>query len=191
MSNSKKVLAQVISSKVVYRGPVFHVTTDYVREPGGITARRDVVRHTGSVVIMPVRRRRGRLEVLLVRQYRHAARRALWELAAGRIDAGESEPAAARRELAEETGLAARRWKRVLFFYPSPGFLDETMAIYLAQGLRHGDAQPEEDEVIEQRFWPLAEAVEMVMRGRIRDGKTIAGLLWLVQKKTGSRSDLR
>lgn len=178
------VRARVVSSRSAYRGPVFHVTTDYVREPGGITARRDVVRHTGSVVIMPVRRRSGKTEVLLVRQYRHAAQQYLWELAAGRIDAGESEPAAARRELAEETGLKARRWTRVLRFYPSPGFLDETMALYLAEGLTHGQAKPEDDEVIEQRFWPLRRAVAMAMRGRIRDGKTIAGLLWLAQKKT-------
>jgi ADP-ribose pyrophosphatase len=187
MANSKKASshpAWVVSSKVVYRGPVFHVTTDYVREPGGITARRDVVRHTGSVVIMPVRRRRGKAEVLLVRQYRHAAQQHLWEFAAGRIDTGESERAAARRELAEETGLQARSWTRVLRFYPSPGFLDETMALYLAEGLTHGEARPEDDEVIEQRFWPLDRAVAMVMRGRIRDGKTIAGLLWLAQKKT-------
>jgi ADP-ribose pyrophosphatase len=174
-----KLPVRVLTSRVVYRGPVFYVTSDQVEE-SGVRVRRDIVRHPGSVVIMAVDQARGP-RVLLARQYRYAAGEALWELPAGRIDEGESELAAAKRELLEETGFSARQWKRVLYFYSSPGFLDETMAIYLARGLQPGVAQPEADEVIAKRFFPLSAALRLIARGKLRDGKTIAGLLWLEQ----------
>lgn len=183
----KRLKARVLFSKVVYRGPVFHVTSDQVQEPSGIRARRDVVRHPGSIVILAVDERGKQPRVLLERQYRHAAGGFTWELPAGSMDPGESELAAARRELLEETGYRARRWQRALKFFSSPGFLAETMTVYLARGLRSGPAQPEEDEAIRVRFFPLPAAVEMVLRHRIRDGKTIAGLLWLAQKLAPGR----
>jgi len=178
-SSHAKTKARVLSSVEVYRGPAFWVTTDQVLEPGGLRGRRDIVRHTGSVVIMAVDETRSEPRVLLVRQYRHAAQQYLWELCAGRIDHGESELAGAKRELLEETGYTASRWKRILRFYASPGFVAETMSIYLARGLRPGIAQPEEDEVIEIKFFPLSTLVRMVMAGRMQDGKTISGVLWL------------
>jgi 8-oxo-dGTP pyrophosphatase MutT (NUDIX family) len=171
--------ARVISSRVVYRGPVFFVTSDRVQEPGSIVVRRDVVRHSGSIVIMAVDDTRSEPRVLLARQYRRPANDYLWELPAGRIDRGESELEGAKRELIEETGYTAAHWRRALFFYSSPGFLDETMAVYFATGLKRGKAQPEEDEVIQKRMFPLSQLVRMVMSGAIRDGKTIAALLWL------------
>jgi ADP-ribose pyrophosphatase len=183
----KPKLAKVVSSRVVYRGPVFYVTTDRVQEPGGIVVRRDVVRHTGSIVIMAVDNSRTEPRVLLARQYRHPANDYLWELPAGRIDAGESDLAGAKRELVEETGYTAAHWQRALFFYASPGFLDETMAIYLATGLKRGKAQPEEDEVIQKRMFPLSQLVRMVMSGAIRDGKTISAVLWLAQSSSRKR----
>jgi ADP-ribose pyrophosphatase len=103
----------------------------------------------------------------------------MWEFPAGRIDEGELPLAAARRELLEETGFTAKQWKKILHFYVSPGFLDETMTIYLARGLRAGQAQPEADEKIAVRFFPLSEARKMAVNGRIRDAKTICGILWL------------
>ncbi|MGO9127473.1 MAG: NUDIX hydrolase [Terriglobales bacterium] len=179
----KKKKARVLSSRVAYRGPAFWVTTDQVLEPSGVRARRDIVHHTGSVVVLAVDDTGREPKVLLLRQYRHAAQQYLWELCAGRIDAGENPLPAAKRELREETGYTAKRWKRIFHFYASPGFVAETMAVYLAGGLRAGEAQPEEDEVIETRFFPLRVAVEMVMRNTIRDAKTISGILWLSQKR--------
>jgi len=173
------VKARVLSSRVAYKGPAFWVTTDMVHEPSGIRARRDIVRHSGSVVILAVDESQGGPRVLLERQYRHAAGRYLLELPAGRIDEGEAELKAAKRELLEETGYTARSWKRVLYFWASPGFVAESMAIYLAQDLTAGAAQPEADEAIELTLVPLSEAVDMVLRGKIHDGKTISGVLWL------------
>ncbi len=180
--SSAKSRARVLSSRITYRGPVFWVTADEIEEPSGVKVHRDVVRHSGSVVILPVDESGSKPRVLLVRQYRHAAQQYLWELCAGRVDQGESELVAAKRELLEETGYSARLWKRILTFYASPGFVAETMAIYLARDLRSGAAQPEEDEVIELKFLPLTEAVEWVMKGVIKDAKTICGVLWLRQK---------
>jgi len=176
-SHSRK--ARVLSSKLAYKGPAFWVTTDRVEEPSGIRARRDVVRHSGSVVILAVDRSQGEPRVLLERQYRHAAGRYLLELPAGRIDEGERELKAAKRELLEETGYTARSWKRVLDFWASPGFVAESMAIFLAQDLVAGAARPEADEAIEFQLVSLKDAVKMVMSGKIHDGKTISGVLWL------------
>lgn len=208
--------ARVLSSRVSYHGPVFTVTTEEVEEPGGVRARRDVVRHSGSIVILAVdkaaerepntrrshrlskssrstRREVGEPRILLERQYRHAAHSMMWELPAGRIDEGEIPLTAAKRELIEETGFRARRWKRILHFYVSPGFLDETMTIYLAEGLEAGDAEPEADERITTQFFSLCEAIQMALNGRIRDAKTISGILWFAQTtgRTVSRKKRR
>src|SRR5271157_5846535 len=171
--------ARLVSSRTVYRGPVFWVTTDHVKEPGGVRVRRDVIHHSGSVVVLAVDDSGPAPHVLLERQYRHAAKDYLWELPAGRIDPGEKALPAARRELLEETGYTAAHWRRILHFYASPGFVAETMSVYLARGLRAGPAQPEADELIQVRMLPLATAIRMVVRGTIRDAKTIASLLWL------------
>jgi ADP-ribose pyrophosphatase len=180
--------ARVISSRVSYRGPVFWVTTDDVLEPTGIRARRDVVRHSGSIVILAVDESSGGSRVLLEKQYRHAAGRFLLELPAGRIDEGENELHAAKRELLEETGYSARSWKRVLHFWASPGFVAESMSIYLARNLKAGAAQPEDDEVIEIKLVPIEKAVSMVLKRTIQDAKTIAGVLWLDQQTRKSQT---
>jgi ADP-ribose pyrophosphatase len=171
--------AKVISSRTVYRGPVFWVTTDEVQEPGGVRARRDIIHHTGSVVILAVDDSGATPRVILERQYRHAANAYLWEIPAGRIDAGEVPLAAAKRELLEETGYTAAHWRNIFTFYASPGCVAETMAVYLATGLRAGKAHPEADEIIQQRMVPLSTAVRMVLRNTIRDAKTICSILWL------------
>jgi len=182
-AGTKLKQARVLSSRISYQGPVFSVTTDQVEEPGGVRARRDVIRHSGSIVVLAVddAARKTEPRILLERQYRHAAQSMMWELPAGRIDDGETALTAAKRELLEETGYSARHWKRILHFYVSPGFLDETMTIYLARGRQAGEARPEADERIATRFFGLSEARRMALHGRIRDAKTICGVLWLAQ----------
>ncbi len=176
---SARPRARVVSSRTVYRGPVFWISTDHVVEPGGIRARRDLVHHSGSVVVLAVDDSGSTPRILLERQYRHAAGDYLWELPAGRIDPGERELHAAQRELLEETGYRADHWRRILHFYASPGFVAETMAVYLATGLRAGKAQPEDDEIIYKKFVSLPAAVKMATGGTIRDAKTISSILWL------------
>lgn len=181
-ATGKQKKVRVVSSKVVYRAPVFQVTSDEVVEPSGVKARRDIIRHPGSVVILALDERKSKPSVLLIKQYRYAANQELWELPAGRIDEGEDALAAAKRELAEETGYSASEWKPALYYYASPGFLDETMSIFAARDLHKGKASPEEDEVITCKLVPLGKAVQWVMSGKIHDGKAIAGVLWAAQK---------
>jgi ADP-ribose diphosphatase len=173
---------QVLSSKVVHTSRVFRVTSDEIVEPSGIRVRREIIRHPGSVVILALDERKAEPSVLLIRQYRYAAASELWELPAGRIDEGEGPLEAAQRELLEETGYSASEWKPALFYYASPGFLDETMSLFAARDLRRGKARPEEDECIASRLVPLSRAVQWVMSGKIQDGKAIAGVLWAAQK---------
>jgi ADP-ribose pyrophosphatase len=183
--NKRNKAARVLSRRLVYRGPVFWVTSERVIEPSGVRVLREVVRHTGSVVILATTEGPREPLVLLERQYRHAADGYLWELPAGRIDKGEKPLPAAQRELLEETGYTAKHWKQILKFYASPGFVAEPMTLFWARGLKPGSAQPEADEVIEQHLVPLSKAVKMVLGGTIRDAKTIAGVLWLALRQRG------
>lgn len=159
------------------------MVSDEVEEPGGVRVRRDVVRHPGSIVVLALDNAdadSGRTPLLLLeRQYRYPANARLWELPAGRIDPGESHLSAAKRELLEETGFTASRWRRALSFYASPGFLDEVMHVFLATGLKRGKAQPEYDERIRVHFLPLRQVIKMCFSGGIRDGKTLASIFWL------------
>jgi ADP-ribose pyrophosphatase len=177
--------AKVLSSKEMYRGPVFWVTSDRVVEPGGIEVRRDIIRHPGSVVVLAVNEVGPEPQILLEVQYRYTVGKKIWELPAGRIDPGETELAGAKRELLEETGFTAKSWRRILKFHASPGFLAETMAVFLARGLKPGIAQPEADEVIDVRFVTLSKALKMVKTGQIGDAKTICGVLWLKEYGLG------
>jgi ADP-ribose diphosphatase len=178
--------AKILKSRMIYEGPVFGVRRDEVIEPPGARATRVVITHPGSVVVLPVLED-GR--VVMIRQYRHAARQYLWELVAGRIDEGESVKEAAARELAEETGYRAKRLTEILDVFPTPGFLEERMHILLAEGLTKGKAQPEEDEKIISRRYAVEELKSMMKRGRLRDGKSIGGILyWLTfVRKRGKR----
>jgi ADP-ribose pyrophosphatase len=170
-----KQKAKLLSSREVFKGRVFSVRHDRVSEPGGIVAERDIVVHPGSVVVLPVF---PDGKILLIRQYRHAANDFLWELVAGRVDKGESPAAAAHRELAEETGYSARRLRKLLEIFPSPGFVSELMWIFAATGLTAGAARPEADERIAAKKVSLAAAERMIRSGALRDAKSIAGILY-------------
>ncbi len=167
--------AKILSSELVLHTRVFDVQREKVIEPSGVEATRDIIVHPGSVVVLPVLPDGG---IVLIRQYRHSVQQYLWELVAGRRDGDESFVSGARRELREETGYTARRMRLLLDLFPSPGFLRENMAIFLATGLKKGEADPEADEKITQTIVSLREAERWVRSGKIRDGKTVAGIMY-------------
>ena len=165
---------KIISSKEVYKCDLFTVTEDHASDGKGYEIRRSIVRHAGSAVMMAVDAKK---RILLVRQYRLPAGMAMWELPAGRLDPGENPLQAAKRELAEETGYRARKWKKLVAFYPSPGYVGEKMTIFLATDLTEGEAEPMDDERIEVRWFSGAEIDRMLRSGKIIDGKTMIGYL--------------
>lgn len=168
---------RILQSKTIYDGKVVKLRVDRVVEPGGVTAVREVVCHAGSVVVLP-RLADGR--VILVRQFRYAAGRHLWELVAGGIERGETPRQAARRELIEETGYRARTLRPLFDFFPSPGILNEKMYLVEANGLTRGEAQPESDEHLELGLFTTAQLRKMLRTKQIKDAKTLAGLSWLL-----------
>jgi ADP-ribose diphosphatase len=174
-------VARVLSTRRVYEGKVLSLDVDEVEEPGGVRATREVVRHRGSVAVLPVHDD-GRL--VLVRQYRYAVDAAVWELPAGRLDPGETAEQGARRELEEEVGLRPGRLEPLSVFYTTPGFCDETMHLFRASGLASVAARPEADERIEAALFTLPEAREMIRRGEIREGKTLVALLLELGRET-------
>jgi ADP-ribose pyrophosphatase len=175
----KDETAKILDSRVVYEGKLFRVLQDHIIEPGGRESHRDVIRHNGSVVILAVNPSKRKKDpwVVIERQYRHAAGQFLWELPAGKLDAGETALAGATRELAEETGYQAKKWSALVEYFASPGFLGESMKVFLAEGLVAGDAHPEADEEIDFRLVKLSELLEMVDKGKIIDGKTLTTVL--------------
>jgi ADP-ribose pyrophosphatase len=175
MPPKKSGPAKILRSQIIYNGKIFGIRRDEVIEPGGVRATREVITHPGSVVVLPVL---PDGKILMIRQYRHATRQFLWELVAGRIDAGENPRKAAARELIEETGYRAKSFKLFLDMFPTPGFLEERMYILLAEGLTPGEAQPEEDEKITSRAYTQKELEQMMQQGKLRDAKSIAGLLY-------------
>jgi ADP-ribose diphosphatase len=162
---------------VVYNGRVFSVEVDTITLRNGREAELAIVRHRPSVVLIPVT---GDGLVVMIRQYRHALKRDIWELPAGNVDDGESAEAAAARECEEEIGQVPTRIDRLGAFYPTPGYCDEEMIFFRVSGLRPPAAdsihKPDDDEDITTRAMPAAEAKEMVARGEIIDLKTAYAL---------------
>jgi ADP-ribose pyrophosphatase len=181
--------AQVLSSELVFEVPLFKVFHDKLIEPGGRENERDVIRHNGSVVILAIDSSKNKKDpwIVVERQYRHAANQFLWELPAGKLDTGEEPLAGAKRELEEETGYKAKKWKPLVEYYASPGFLGESMKIFVADGLVAGDAHPEDDEQIELRLVKLSEVLRMIEKGAILDGKTLTSVLLYARKTAGKR----
>jgi ADP-ribose pyrophosphatase len=176
--------AKVLSSELIYKGRVFEIRSERLREPSGIEVTREVVVHPGSVVVLPVLAD-GR--IVLIRQYRHAAGQYLWELVAGHKEPNETFAEGAHRELKEEAGYTARRYKKLLEIFPSPGLLGERMVIYLAEGLTKGDPHPEEDEKITVKVLPLGEALRWIRTGKIVDAKSVSGILYYARFVAGQK----
>jgi ADP-ribose pyrophosphatase len=182
--------AQILSSEVVFDGPLFKILRDRLIEPSGSENVRDVIRHNGSVVILALDNSKSKKDpwIVIERQYRHAANQFLWELPAGKLEAGEDSLAGAKRELEEETGYRAKKWKPLVEYFASPGFLGESMIVFQAEGLVAGDAHPEADEQIELRLVKLSEVLKMIAKGAIKDGKTLTSVLLYARKTAGRRT---
>ena len=176
---SKRV--RVLKSREIFRGRVVQLKVDSIIEPGGVRVEREIVHHAGSVVIL-AHSNDGR--IVLVRQYRYPVRKSLWELTAGVMKPGERPLAAARRELLEETGYRARKWRLLFDFYPSPGILTEKMFLIEAIGLTGSKPNPDPDERIQVGHFTPVQLTKMIKSGRIHDGKTLVGLLWLLLNKS-------
>jgi 8-oxo-dGDP phosphatase len=169
---------EVLSSRDAYTGKMIVLRVDEVMMPGGHGAVREVVEHPGAVAVVAIDDER---RVVMIHQYRHPVGRRLWELPAGLLDvSGEDPLVTARRELAEEVGLAAADWSVLVDVAASPGFTDESVRVYLAAGLsevdRPGPMGDEEDDLLVRRF-PLAEAARMALAGEVVNASTVAGLL--------------
>lgn len=183
---------QVVSRAERFRGPVFRVVTDRLELPGGTVVARDYLMHLGAVAVVALDQQE---RVVLVRQYRHAVGRELWELPAGLVDiAGETLPEVAVRELAEETDLTAQRLDLLLDLHPSPGVSDERIRIFLARGLApapHPHSREHEEATMTVARFGLDDAVGMIFDGQITNGPAVAGLLAAARARDQGWSPLR
>jgi len=166
-----------VASTIKAIGRVIQVSTERLRYANGREYDIDFVRHPGAAAVVAVD---GDERVCLVRQYRHGVADFLWEIPAGKLDPGEPPDVCARRELAEETGVAAMQWTPLGLFIPAPGIFSEIIHLYLARDLRLGPPKPDADEELELKWLPLEEAIAEVLRGAWNDGKTALGL-WRAQ----------
>jgi ADP-ribose pyrophosphatase len=160
--------------EVMYTGRKIRVAVDTTTAPDGHPVRRDVVLHPGAVAILPVV---DDGHVCLLRNQRPAVGETLLEIPAGTLEPGEAPPAAAVRELAEETGYQAAHWRKITEFFPSPGVLSERTHLFVAEGLTPGPARPEADEDLEPLVVTWDQALRWVHDGTIRDAKTLVALL--------------
>ena len=166
-----------IASRKVYDGRIISVDVDTVRFPDGSVGELEMVRHPGASAVVPVLKGGRDPQVLLIKQYRYAADGFVYEIPAGRLDPGESPERCAARELQEETGYAAKRLRRLTTIYTTPGFTDERIHLFVAEGLSEGQSERERDEFLELSPVVLSEAVGMIRSGQIVDGKTVIALL--------------
>lgn len=179
-SHPHKPFPILIGSQQVYRGRVVGLRVDEIEIAPGTNVRREVVEHSGAVVIVPVT---DAGEILWVRQYRYAAGKELLELPAGTLEEGEQPEACARRELIEEVGFAAATWKSLGGFYSAPGFCQEYLYAFMASGLSEQHADGDEDEDIEVVKLSLEESLALVDAGEIVDAKSLAALHLYLRKR--------
>ena len=167
---------ETLESTPVFSGKLLHVRLDRVRLPNGHEATREYIVHPGAVVVLALFENG---DILLERQHRYPLQRDFYELPAGKLDAGETELACARRELLEETGYVAESWRHLTTIHPCIGYSNERLEYFLASGLRHEGQQLDADEFMEVLLLPWQEALQWVRNGRITDTKTVGGLFWL------------
>ncbi|MCG3176047.1 MAG: ADP-ribose pyrophosphatase [Candidatus Omnitrophica bacterium] len=168
---------RVVESRLIYKGHIIRLVKDRFvldRAPGKIVTR-ELIDHPGAVVVLPFV---SRDRILLLRQFRYASQGDLWEIPAGTLEPGEDTLVCAKRELEEETGHRASRWKLLTRFFCAPGISNEVMTLYAAGRLRPGRKDLDHDEFIEHVEMPLKDALKLARNGKVRDGKTLVGLLW-------------
>lgn len=169
-----KYIEKMLSTRMIYKGKIINLRIDTVTLPDGGTGTREIVEYAGAVAVVPVNEKD---ELLLVRQYRYAVKKALLEIPAGKIEPGEDPAECARRELLEETGYNAEKLNNVIRFYSTPGFTNEEIHVFLATGLTLQKQNLDDDEFIDVETVPYETALEMIRTGEICDAKTIAGIL--------------
>ena len=171
---------QILSNKKVYSGKVFNLYKTCLKDDDGSKMLRETVIHPGAVAIIPLI---SKDRVVLVRQYRYATGRYLWELPAGTLGKNESPLSCAKRELEEETGFVAVRTKKIMEFYTCPGFCTEKMHLYLAENLRPTTQKLDPDEKITYKTFSRPEIRHLVESNKIIDAKSLIGLILWLQKK--------
>ena len=168
-----------VETEDIFDGVILNVKRDQVRLPNGHQSVREVIRHVGAVCVVPVTED-GR--VVVERQYRYPIDQVITEIPAGKLDSAQEDPLdCAKRELSEETGLSAAHWQKLTCMETTPGFCNERIHLYLATGLQQGATHPDEDEFVATSRLPLRDAVQCVMDGTFRDGKTCLGILMAAQ----------
>lgn len=181
--NDEQLREEVLSKEQVFDGQILNVQKWTVRLPNGEKGSRELILHRGASAIVPVDEEGN---VYLVRQFRAPLNEILTEIPAGKLDyIGEDSLEAAKRELREETGFTAEKWTLLTKMVTTPGFTNEAIAIYLAEGLTKGETDPDDDEFIELEKLPLREAIAQICSGALRDSKTIVGLLLADRARTG------
>jgi ADP-ribose pyrophosphatase len=170
-----------LATRRVYTGKVVRLDVDTVRFPDGSTGELELIRHPGAAAVVPCASdpAGGDPSILMIRQFRHAAGGPLWEIPAGTLAPGETPEACAHRELREETGVAAERVERLTSIYTTPGFTDEVIHLFWAQGLTMGEAARERDEFIEVVPQALSQVLDGIRRGEVRDAKTVVAILYM------------
>lgn len=177
-----------VSTRRVYTGRILNLDVDTVRFPDGSEGDLEMIRHPGAAAVVPLASDPAGPDpvILMIRQYRYAAGGPLWEIPAGRLDQGEAPEACAHRELREEAGVTAGRLDRLTTIWTTPGFTDEAIHLFLAQDLKAATAAREPDEFIEVVPRPLSEVLAGIRDGEIRDGKTVAGILYVSGFRLGT-----
>lgn len=176
------------ASRRIYTGRVLNLDVDTVRFPDGSVGELEMIRHPGASAVVPFLTDpfTDSPQILLIRQYRYAAERTLFEIPAGRLDAGEQPEACARRELLEETGCSAGSVEFMHTMYTTPGFTDEKIHLFMAWNLVRGESHHEPDEFIEPVAMSLESALERIKNGEIVDGKTSVALMFVAGFRLGS-----
>lgn len=166
---------ETVKSNLIFKGKIISLKNDDIKLPDGRPAQREYVCHPGGVTVLPIT---DKGEVLLVRQFRYPYGEEVLEIPAGKRDSADEEPlACGRRELYEELGVTAQYFRFLGEFYPTPGYVDEVIYMYVAWGLTFGENHPDDDEFLEKEKIHIDRLCEMIMQGEIKDGKTQAAAL--------------